>query len=195
MLIGYCRLSDYESDDVVKHENELRRVGCRKIFMDTMKPKSNYRPSLMAMFDYLRDGDVVVVEEFRRLTRGVRDLLYIVGEVNEKRADIRFLDESLDTTTEEGFRVYELLVELSDYEKKMRKERRMDSYFSDVASKKTPGRKPAYVDGEMFAELYEQFRKGLITRKMMVDKLGISLSTIKRYEKEYCKQKNMKEII
>ena len=192
MLIGYIRLSAFEEEDLEIHENELRKVGCRKIFTDIIRQKESYRPNLSAMFDYLREGDIVVVEEYKRLTRGVRDLLYVMQQINEKRADIKVLYEGLDTTTEEGFKVYDLLVSMGKYERQMAREKKMDTYFSDIRDRKTPGRKPVFVDAEMFAKLYRDFRDGRITRKMMTEELNVSLSTLKRYEKEYCKEHNLK---
>ena len=59
----------------------------------------------------------------------------------------------------------------------------MVGYFEAMKEGKLPGRKSAMIDAELFGRLEDEFSKGRITRKMMSEELGVSISTIRKYEK------------
>ena len=44
------------------------------------------RPQLKAMMDFVREGDVVVVESYSRLARSTKDLLSIIEQLESKGA-------------------------------------------------------------------------------------------------------------
>lgn len=70
-----------------------------------------------------------------------------------------------------------------EYEKQMAKDRQLVGYFEAMKEGKLPGRKSAMIDAELFGKLEDEFSKGRITRKMMSEELGVSISTIRKYEK------------
>ncbi len=183
MLIGYIRLSNYEKLSLEECESVLLRQGVRKIYSDIVCCKDDYRPGLKSLSNYLREGDVILVEDFHRLANGIKDFLMIMEVFKDKRVDLKSLKEGFDTTTPDGYHVMEILYKLLEYEKQMAKDRQLVGYFEAMREGKLPGRKSAMIDAELFGKLEDEFSKGRITRKMMSEELGVSISTIRKYEK------------
>jgi len=50
----------------------------------------------------LREGDVLVITRLDRLGRSTKDLLTIVGELEDKGIQLEVLEQSIDTSTPEG---------------------------------------------------------------------------------------------
>jgi DNA invertase Pin-like site-specific DNA recombinase len=61
-----------------------------------------HRPELDACLNHLRKGDVLVVWKLDRLSRSLRDLLWILDRVDKVGAGFRSLTEHNDTTTPAG---------------------------------------------------------------------------------------------
>jgi DNA invertase Pin-like site-specific DNA recombinase len=56
------------------------------------------RPELHRALDQLRERDVLVVWKLDRLSRSLKDLLYILEQIAEANAGFRSLTEHVDTT-------------------------------------------------------------------------------------------------
>lgn len=50
----------------------------------------------------MREGDVLVITRLDRLGRSTKDLLTIVGELEDKGIQLEVLEQSIDTSTPEG---------------------------------------------------------------------------------------------
>jgi len=55
--------------------NELR---VKQAYIDRMSEKNTDRPELKRMMNYVREGDVVIVESISRFARNTKDLLELV---------------------------------------------------------------------------------------------------------------------
>ncbi|HCB95365.1 MAG TPA: resolvase, partial [Ruminococcus sp.] len=100
-LIGYARVSTQEQNEVRQIES-FAALGVDKYFIDKCSGKDAARPQLNAMRDYVREGDIVVVTEYARLARSVRDLLTLIDDLTAKGVQLRSLKEQFDTTTPQG---------------------------------------------------------------------------------------------
>ena len=102
MRIGYARVST-QDQSLDRQRDQLRQDGCERIYEEKVSGARSDRPELGRLLDALREGDVVVVAELSRLSRSVRDLFSIVGQIHEAGAEIKSLKEPwLDTTTPQG---------------------------------------------------------------------------------------------
>jgi len=90
-VIGYKRVSS------VSQSTERQELGeVDKLFEEKQSGKNTKgRPSLLAMIDYAREGDVVKVHSIDRLARDLRDLQSIISDLNDKGVTITFLTENL----------------------------------------------------------------------------------------------------
>jgi DNA invertase Pin-like site-specific DNA recombinase len=94
--IGYRRVSTVEQN---LDRQDLGEVD--KVFEEKLSGKSaKDRPALLAMIDYAREGDTVVVHSIDRLARDLRDLQDIISTLNGKGVTITFNTERLTFSVE-----------------------------------------------------------------------------------------------
>ena len=96
--IGYIRVSDLDQN----HERQLEGVILNKKYIDKASGKDTNRPQLLAMIDYVRDGDTVTVHSMDRLARNLDDLRRLVTDITAKEARIEFIKEGLIFTGEDA---------------------------------------------------------------------------------------------
>ena len=73
--VGYVRVSSTEQNT----ERQLDGIHLDKIFTEKASGGSRERPQLIAMLEYLREGDTVHVHSIDRLARNTNDLNDMVG--------------------------------------------------------------------------------------------------------------------
>ena len=77
MIIMYQRISNPQQN--LANQEELKeKYNAEKAYTDSCTNKNNDRPELERMLDFLREGDVVLVESISRLARNVKELISIV---------------------------------------------------------------------------------------------------------------------
>lgn len=97
-----------------------------KVFKEKISGKDKNRPELMRMLEYIREGDVVVVESLSRLGRSTRDLPSIVDDLRAKKVGLISLKESIDTETPQGRFMMQVFAALSELEREAIKERQKE---------------------------------------------------------------------
>jgi DNA invertase Pin-like site-specific DNA recombinase len=55
-----------------------------KTFIDKLSGKDTKRPQLQATLEFLREGDVLVVQSMDRLARNMRDLQNLIADLNSR---------------------------------------------------------------------------------------------------------------
>ncbi len=90
MKIGYVRVSakDQKLDVQI---GALKEAGCEKIYKEKITGSKRDRPQLVKMLEHIRAGDVVIITKYDRLSCSLRDLIDIVGQINEKDAGFKRL--------------------------------------------------------------------------------------------------------
>ena len=83
MKIGYVRVSTKEQN-TARQDVLMEQLGVEKVFIDKCSGKDAKRPELQAMLEFMREGDMVVVESFSRLARNTRDLLEITDKMSNR---------------------------------------------------------------------------------------------------------------
>ena len=116
MRIGYIRVSTDEQN-IERHEAALKAAGVEKIFMDKLSGKNMARPGLKEMLAYIRDGDIVIVESYSRLARSLKDLINIIDEIKNKKADFYSIKENSDTSSAAGKLIMNIFGTLYEFER------------------------------------------------------------------------------
>src|SRR3546814_12417961 len=75
------------------------------------------------MIGQLREGDVVVVWKLDRLSRSLKDMLYIMERIELAGAGFRSLTEAIDTTTAAGRMMMQMVGSFAEFERAMIRER------------------------------------------------------------------------
>ena len=96
--LGYVRISSVDQN----LERQLEGLNLNKTFTDKASGKDAKRPQLLALLDYARDGDTVLVHSMDRLARNLDDLRRIVQTLTAKGVQVQFLKEGLTFTGEDS---------------------------------------------------------------------------------------------
>ena len=102
MQIGYARVStkDQELDLQI---NALNHIGCEKIYQDQASGSNTAsREGLQSALSDLRVGDSFVVWKLDRLGRNVKDLITMVGQLEQRGIHFKSLTDNIDTSTPSG---------------------------------------------------------------------------------------------
>jgi DNA invertase Pin-like site-specific DNA recombinase len=140
MRIGYARVST-QDQNLDRQRDQLRQDGCDRIYEEKVSGAKSDRPELRRMLDALREGDIIVVSELSRLSRSVRDLFSIVGQIHGAGAEIKSLKEPwLDTTTPQGRLLFTFFSGISEFERDLIRQRTIEGMAAARARGHNGGR-------------------------------------------------------
>jgi DNA invertase Pin-like site-specific DNA recombinase len=125
MKIGYARVSSYGQSLEVQRQ-KLQEEGCSEIFEEKISALSQKRNELDNALRTIREGDILIVTKLDRLARSMQDLLQIAKRLQKKEAQLKVLDQSIDTTTSEGRLMFNIIGSFAEFEHDIRKARQMD---------------------------------------------------------------------
>lgn len=179
MLIGYARVSTASQDPTAQRE-ALREAGCLEeyIFIDQVSGSRSERPELRRMLDALRPADMVVVTRLDRLSRSLRDLLRITEEIQEAGANLRSLNEAINTNTPAGRMMLQLVGVFAEFELAQIRERTREGLEAARRSGKRLGRPRALNKRQRGAAL-DLIRQGH-SQASVAEIFGVSRSTVCR---------------
>ena len=123
MIFGYARVSKLNKQDTVAQVKALKAAGAKKILEEKTSGSRWDRPELHRLLDQLRKGDVVIVWKLDRLSRSLKDLLYIMERIDSARAGFKSLTESIDTTKPAGRMMMQMVGSFAEFERAMIRER------------------------------------------------------------------------
>lgn len=139
---GYARVLT-EDQHLEAQTEALKAAGAERIWSEKVSGAKAQREQLAAMLDQLRDGDVVTVTKYDRLSRSLQDLLTIVEAIREKGAGFRSLAEDIDTTTPAGRLVFHVFASIAQFERERISERTKEGLASARKRGRIGGRPPA----------------------------------------------------
>lgn len=185
MKVGYVRVSTTEQN-TMRQEVLMESLGVERIYIEKVSGKSrDARPELAAMMDFVREGDVVIVESISRFARSTRDLLNLVEELTAKGVEFVSQKEALDTTTPQGKFTLTVFGAMAELEREQTLQRQREGIAIAKAEGKYTGRKPIEVDEELMKEVHSRWYKNEITTAHAIKKLGVSRNTFYRRMWEY----------
>ena len=182
--IGYARVSTEEQNEARQIE-AFKKLGIEKIFIDKKSGKNDNRPQLKAMREFVREGDTVIVTEYARLARSVRDLLSIIDELSAKGVQVISQKENFDTSTPQGKLMLTVFAGLAEFEREMILERQRDGIAIAKAEGKYKGRQPLPFDEKAFKKECSKWLKGEQTAVETMKKLGMKPNRFYRYAQKY----------
>ena len=142
MILGYARVST-EDQHLEAQIEALKAAGAERIWSEKVSGSKAQRPKLAAMLEQLRDGDVVTVTKYDRLSRSLQDLLTIVEAIREKGAGFRSLAEDIDTTTPAGRLVFHVFASIAQFERERISEGTREGLAAARRRGRIGGRPPA----------------------------------------------------
>ena len=155
-MVGYARVSTgMQSLDVQRAA--LEEAGCGKIFAEKRSGGSTAdRVELKNAFDWLREGDTLVVTRLDRLARSAVDLHSLIAKLAEKGVGFRCLQQgAIDTTSSTGKLLLGVLASIAEFETDIRTERQREGIENAKLRGVYTGRKPS-IDVNAVCELRDQ---------------------------------------
>ena len=181
MQIGYARISTHDQNLDLQRD-ALTKVGCAKLFTDTISGANADRPGLAQALDFARDGDILVVWKLDRFGRSLRDLIATITTLHEKGVGFKSITESIDTTTPGGKLIFHVFGALAEFERDLIRERTHAGLTAARARGKVGGR-PRVLSPKKVTQLQALAADRTNTIADILDTLNISRTTYYRYVK------------
>ena len=173
--IAYIRVSTVEQNEA-RQKAALQKYSIDRWFIEKASGKDLNRPMLQEMLEYIREDDVVYVEEFSRLGRSTADLLATVRKIEDAGARFVSLKEQFDTTTPAGRLQMTMMAAIAEFERDMILERQREGIAIAKAVGKYKGRKEITVPN--IGEYYERYMSRQGSKVSIAAELGISRTTL-----------------
>lgn len=182
MKIGYVRVSTAEQN-TARQEEIMKQFGVEKVFIEKLSGRDLNRPQLLAMLDYVREGDVLMIESYSRLARSSKDLFDIIDQLKEKHVTFISHKENIDTNTPQGQLMLTIFAGLAQFERDCLLQRQREGIAIAKQHNKYKGRpaKPL----EDFEKVYQAVKANEISLAYGSRLLDVSRATMYRRVKEY----------
>lgn len=178
MKIGYIRVST-EEQNPARQQVLLRELGVDEIFIDRASGKNADRPELKRMMEYVRKGDIVIVESISRFARNTRDLLDLVEQLTAKEVEFVSKKEAIDTTTPTGKFMLTVFAAVAELEREYILQRQREGITIAKQQGKYTGRKPLPLP-DNFKSVVTLWRHGEITAREAMRRTGLKPNTFYR---------------
>ena len=155
MKIGYIRVSTQEQN-TMRQEVLMEQLGVDQIYIDKSSGKNANRPELKTMLEFVRKGDVVIVESISRFARNTKDLLELVEQLTAKGVEFISQKESIDTSTPTGKFMLTIFGAVAELEREYILQRQREGIAIAKEQGKYTGRKP--VEHPNFSRVVEQMK-------------------------------------
>ena len=182
MRIGYIRISTTDQN-TARQEVLMKSLGVDEVYVDRMSGKNTDRPELKRMMNFVRAGDMVIVESISRFARNTRDLLDLVERLTAKGVEFVSKKEALDTTTPSGKFMLTIFGAVAELEREYILQRQREGIAIAKANGVYKGRKP--IERPEFPLVVSEWRQGKITAVEAMKRLNMKSSTFYRKVKEW----------
>lgn len=185
MKVGYVRVST-EDQNTIRQEILMEQLGVERVYIEKASGKSRAgRPQLEAMMNFVREGDVVIVESISRFARSAKDLLNLVEDLKEKNVGFVSQKENIDTTTPQGRFMLTVFGAMAELERDQVLQRQKEGIAAAKAAGKYKGRQPIPISEETLKEVHTAWYKNEITTSHAIKRLSVSRNTFYRRMWEY----------
>src|SRR5690242_17337011 len=179
LCVGYVRVSAI-AQTLDQQNAALSAAGVTKTFSDTMSGARDDRPGLVALLDYVRGGDTVVVWKLDRLGRNTLHILETVKTLTDRGVTLISTTDGIDSSTAAGRMMIGVLGSLAEYERELVKERTALKRAMSLANGIKFGRRKKVAVPSHIATARRMKDDGRTARDI-AKYLGVSRATLYRY--------------
>ena len=179
MIFGYSRVSK-GSDQ--KHDLQIdafKKAGVEKIFQEDASGGRWNRPELQKLIEQLREGDKIVVWKLDRLSRSMKDLVFLMEKINKAGASFQSLTEEINTSTAAGRMMMHMVASFAQFERDMVHERTKAGIEAARKEGRVGGRRPKLTP-EQQKDIYENVQSGRKKAADMARLYKVDPATISR---------------
>lgn len=178
MKIGYIRVSTQEQN-TLRQEVLMEQLGVDQIYIDRSSGKNANRPELKTMLEFVRKGDVVIVESISRFARNTKDLLELVEQLTAKGVEFISQKEAIDTSTPTGKFMLTIFGAVAELEREYILQRQREGIAIAKEAGKYKGRPPSVPPD--FERVVQLWKEGVLTATEARKRLGVSKATFYRW--------------
>jgi len=178
MQVGYARVSTKDQKLHLQKE-ALDQAKCDKTYEDTISGMKSSRKGLDLALEVLREGDTLVVWKLDRLGRNVKDLVTIVGKLEQRGIHFKSLTDNIDTSTTAGRFFFHVMASLAQMERELLVERTQAGLNAARQRGRVGGRKRAMTDSKL--ESAKRLLADGVPPKDVAADLGVSVPTLYRW--------------
>ena len=140
MKVGYVRVSSNDQN-TLRQEVLMNELQVERVYIEKITGATKNRPELEAMLDFVREGDIVIVESISRFARNTKDLLELVDILDHKKVQFISKKETIDTSTPAGKFMLTIFGAVAQLEREYIKERQREGIEIAKQQGKYKGRK------------------------------------------------------
>ena len=177
MKIGYIRTSTTDQN-TARQEVLMQELEVEQIFIDQLSGKNTNRPELKRMMEFVREGDVVIVESISRFARNTKDLLELIEQLSIKNVEFISKKEAIDTSTPTGKFMLTVFGAVAELEREYTLQRQKEGIAIAKEKGVYKGRKP--IEHPKFNEIVSLWKNGEITATETMKRLDMKPSTFYR---------------
>lgn len=178
-LLGYVRVSTtHQSLDAQQDALQAAGVSESRTYSDKLSGARSDRPGLIALLNYAREGDTIVVVGIDRLGRNSAEVMATIRDLGERGIVLRSIREGIDTSTAAGRMVAGVLASLAELELELGKERRAAAREARTARGASNGRPPKLTPDQVAA--MKRMRAGGEPVSLVAETFGVSRATAYR---------------
>lgn len=120
MKIGYARVSTkHQRESLDQQVALLRKAGCKEIYSEIISGANAKRPELTKLLGQIKIGDTLIITSVDRLGRSLRDLIEIISRLKERSVIFQSLKEHMDTSTETGMLMFNMMGSIAEFERSL----------------------------------------------------------------------------
>lgn len=180
-VIGYARVSTgHQSLDGQLDALNSAGVETERVYLDKLSGsgKRSDRPGFVALLDYVRSGDTVIVTGIDRLGRDAAEVMTTVKELWDRGINICSLREGIDTSNATGRMIAGVLASLAELELELQRERKAASRAARKARDLPTGRPRALTKDQ--AGLVRRMREAGEPVPVIAQAVNVSRATVYR---------------
>lgn len=174
-IVGYIRVSSQGQNTT----RQLAGIKLDKEFVDIMTGSTIARQNLIACMEYVRQGDMLVVDSIDRLARNLRNLQEIIDSLIKKGVSVKFIKENLTfnaTKDPMATLTLQIMGAFAEFERTMIKSRQREGIDAAKKAGKHLGRPPKTTT-KLVAQAKDLKDNGLSIRQIAF-RLDVSRATI-----------------
>lgn len=184
MKIGYARVSTkHQCNSLDEQIAQLKKAGCDDVYSEVISGANGKRKELTKLLSKIKPGDTLVITSIDRLGRSLKDLISIIHDLKEKSIGFLSLKEKMDTTTDTGMLLFNMMGSIAEFERTLINRRIYDGVKRAQAQGKYKGR--AYsVDADIRREYVSMMKSNNYTIDYIARMAKVSRQTLYNWKME-----------
>ena len=185
MKIGYARVSTkHQGESLDQQIKLLKKSGCTEVYSEVISGTNSKRPELTKVLAKLTPNDILVITSIDRLGRSLKDLINIVSHLQEKSINFYSIKEQMDTNTDSGMLMFNMMGSIAEFERKLINQRIYDGVKRAKSLGKYKGRKYS-VDKDIRKEYVEMMQSGNYTASYIARMAKVSRQTLYNWKMDF----------